>query len=50
MTLDLAEAYTFKTQHLRSAALTGDEDAVLVGNVFDNASSPIARLCDSGLA
>jgi len=36
LALDPAAAYTYKTQHLRSAALTGDGAADLTGNDFDN--------------
>ena len=36
MTLDPAQAYTHKSQHLRSATLTGSRDANLTGNRHDN--------------
>ena len=36
MAFDPDERYTMKTQHLRNAALTGDGDANLRGNVHDN--------------
>lgn len=36
MTLDPNERYTYKTQHLRSAALMGTNNANLVGNRYDN--------------
>ena len=37
MTLDSAQAYTYKSQHLRKATLTGSRDANLTGNRHDNA-------------
>ena len=39
MTLDAAQAYTHKSQHLRNATLTGSRDANLTGNRHDNVLS-----------
>ena len=39
MTLDPAQAYTHKSQHLRNATLTGSRDAHLTGNRHDNVLS-----------
>ena len=36
MKLDPSVAYTYKTQHLTNATLTGDNDSNLTGNGYDN--------------
>jgi len=36
MTLDPAQPYTYKSQHLRKATLTGDRDSSLIGNRHEN--------------